>query len=102
VTDTATLPRRTAVLTCILAACTALLCAGMLTAAVLAPAPPLAVPFVVLAGTGLPIVAAWDLPPAVASLRGRPVPGSHAARVLAEFRRELDRLPTATGSRGEA
>ena len=100
-TDTAALPRRTAVLTCVLAACTALLCAAMVAAAVLAPAPPLAVPFVVLAGTGLPVVAAWDLPPAVAALRGRPVPGSQAAQVLAEFRRELDRLPT-TPQRHEA
>jgi hypothetical protein len=86
----ATESRRDAAVTCLIAGVTALICAAMLAAAVLAPAPPLVVPFIVVVGIGLPLMAAWDVPAAVDVLRGE-------ARLIAQFRRELDRLPETTG-----
>jgi hypothetical protein len=58
-------------------------CAGLITAAVLVPAPPVVVPLVVLVCVGGPIVSTLELARAVAVLRGP----------AAELRRELDRLP---------
>jgi hypothetical protein len=59
---------------------------GLLLAAVLVPAPAAVLPLVVLAGVGMPMVVAYELPPAVASLRAH-------RRLVAAMRRDLARLP---------
>jgi hypothetical protein len=59
-------------------------------AAVLAPAPAAALPVVVLVCVGLPMLAALELPGALAALSGR---AGRDAQVLARFRRSLDELP---------
>jgi hypothetical protein len=86
-------------LICSLAITTALLCAGLFIAAALIPAPPAVLPLAAVACIGCPILAAWDLPIAVAVLRaaaaerretwGQPLD----ARALVELRRSLERLP---------
>jgi hypothetical protein len=63
--------------------------AGLVAAAVLAPAPAPVLPAVIVLTIGMPMVAAWELPTVVRALR-------HAARhgrALAGLRRELDALP---------
>lgn len=77
--------RRQALLTLLFAATTALLCAGLLAAAALAPAPRAVLPLVILTGVGLPMVAALELPRALAAVR-------HADAV-GEMRRLLEALP---------
>jgi hypothetical protein len=89
--------RRQAILVCAFVVLTALVCAGLVSAAALAPAPPGVVPLVVAVCVCCPIVAAWELPVSVAVLRatGRP-DGTEAAldgRALAALRRRLDELP---------
>jgi hypothetical protein len=61
----------------------AVVCAGLITAAVLVPAPPAVVPLVVLVCVAGPIASALELARALADLR----------EPAAELRRELDRLP---------
>ncbi len=61
------------------------MCAG----AILAPAPPAAVPLVVMVCVGGPLFAAWEVPIALAALRTRRL-GGHALTML---RRSLDELP---------
>lgn len=61
------------------------LCAG----AILAPAPPAAVPLVIMVCIGCPLFAAWQVPIAVAALRARRLGG----QTLSRFRRSLDELP---------
>jgi peptidoglycan/LPS O-acetylase OafA/YrhL len=78
-------PRAHAWLQILFAAVTALGCAGLLTAAALAPAPPAVLPLVILTCIGFPMAAASELPPAIAELR--------ADRSLDRLRRSLDRLP---------
>jgi hypothetical protein len=80
--------RRQAALACGCAAVALLTCAGLVSAAALVPAPPVVVPFVVLVCVGCPMLAAWELPSAIAALRRRP-----EARAIASLRRKLDRLP---------
>ena len=75
--------RRQAGLACLSAALMALACAGLITAAVLVPAPPVVVPLLVLVCVAGPIVSTFELTRALAVLRGP----------AAELRRELDRLP---------
>jgi hypothetical protein len=66
--------------------------AGVCVASVLVPAPPGVLPLVVLACTGGPMFASWDLPPAIASLRAeRARRGARAA--VAKLRRNLEELP---------
>jgi hypothetical protein len=77
--------RQRAAAACVFAAITALVCAGLLSAAVLAPAPAAVVPFIVAVCIGCPVVAAWDLPASIAVLR--------SSRALVTLRRSLDRLP---------
>jgi hypothetical protein len=60
-------------------------CAG----AILAPAPPAAVPLVIMVCVGCPLFAAWQVPIAVAALRARRLSG----QALSMFRRSLDELP---------
>jgi hypothetical protein len=77
---------RQALLTCVLTATAAVACAGLLTAAALVPAPPAALPFLIAVCVGCPLLAAWELPGAVAVLwAGR--------STLRELRHRLDDLP---------
>ena len=54
---------------CLLAALTALLCAGLLGAAALVPAPPAVLPLVMAVCIGCPMGAAWELPISISVLR---------------------------------
>jgi hypothetical protein len=80
--------RRRAILLCVFAGAVALVCAGLVIAAALVPAPPAVLPFVVVVGIGVPMIVTLELPPAIATLRN--------ARVVSAFRRGLDRLPEAS------
>jgi len=79
-------------LTCALAAVTTLLCAGLMTAAVLVPAPLAALPLLVPVCLGLPVVAALEVPDAVFLLLAVRRAGL-SRRHLARLRRELEQLP---------
>jgi hypothetical protein len=88
-------PRRQAQLQVLFVALTALLCGGLLAAAALVPAPPAALPALLLTGIGLPMVAAVELPGALQVLRDR---RRHVPRPLDEGEVEalllrLDDLP---------
>jgi len=73
---------------------TLVICSGLLTAAVLVPAPPAVVPLIVAACIGCPMLAAVQLPALVAALRaGRMRRCAPAARLLADMRRYLRQLP---------
>jgi hypothetical protein len=90
--------RRQAVLLCVYVALTALMCAGLLSAAALVPAPPVVLPFLVVVGVGCPMVAACELPAAIAGLRATRRTGRERPRALDEgaletLRRQLDGLP---------
>jgi hypothetical protein len=71
---------------CCLAAVVVAAAVGLLLAAALAPAPATVLPLVVLAGVGMPMVVAYKLPPAVASLRAH-------RRLATAVRRDLAQLP---------
>lgn len=71
------------------AALTALISAGVCTAAILAPAPAAVVPLVVLICIGCPLFASWEVPVALASVRSERAAG----RALARLRRTLEQLP---------
>jgi hypothetical protein len=71
---------------CCLAAVVVAAAVGLLLAAALAPAPPAVLALVVLAGVGMPMVVAYKLPPAVASLRAH-------RRLATAVRRDLAQLP---------
>jgi hypothetical protein len=71
---------------CCLAAVIVAIAVGLLLAAALVPAPPTVLPFVVLVGVGMPMVAAYRLPPAVAWLRAH-------RRLASAVRRDLALLP---------
>lgn len=73
---------RHAVRVCVFAAITVLVSGGLLTAAVLAPAPAPVLPLVLLVCIGLPMGAGGELPAALRSLRARD-----------RLRRQLARLP---------
>jgi hypothetical protein len=86
--------RPQAVLTCTFVALTALMCAGLVTAAVLVPAPPVVVPLIVATCIGCPMLAALELPASIAALRtGRRSGRAPDARLLADMRRYLRQLP---------
>ena len=69
------------------------MCATLLTAAALVPAPPAVLPLLVIIGIGCPMVAAYELPRALAGLR-RPMRSRAVdSRALAALRRQLDALP---------
>jgi hypothetical protein len=93
--------RRRAIRLCVFAALTALMCAGLLTAAALVPAPTAVLPLLVVICIGCPMVAACELPSAIAGLRagrgGQRRAGRRPSRVdvraLAALRRELAQLP---------
>jgi hypothetical protein len=87
---------------------TVLLCAGLLSAAALVPAPPVALPFIIVICIGSPMVASWELRTSLAILRTSGVVRGRRddARVLAEMRRYLEQLPEtqhrSTAERGAA
>jgi len=80
---------------CATLALTVLVCAGLLLAAALVPAPPAVVPFVVVVCIGYPMAASWELRPALAMLRasGGLTRRRRNARLLAEMRAYLEELP---------
>jgi hypothetical protein len=71
---------------CCLAAVVVAAAVGLMLAAALAPAPLAVLPLVVLAGVGMPMVVAYELPPAVSSLRAH-------RRLVSAMRRDLAQLP---------
>jgi hypothetical protein len=83
---------RRSIAACAFAALTVLVSAALLTAAALVPAPPAAIPFLLVACIGGPMVAAWELPDAVAVLRRRRGHGRDA-RAHDTLLRELAALP---------
>jgi hypothetical protein len=86
--------RRRAILVCACVALTAGMCAALLSAAALVPAPPLILPFLVVICIGCPMVAACELPGAVAGLRAaRRAARALDPRALDTLRRQLDSLP---------
>ena len=77
------LSRRRAIHACVSVTVTALVCAGLLAAAALVPAPPLVLVLVIVVCIGCPMAAAYELARAVPALRDP----------AAELRRQLDSLP---------
>jgi hypothetical protein len=61
----------------------------LITAAILAPAPEAVVPFVVIISIGCPVLASWQVPQVVATLRAKRV----ATRALSQMHRGLAQLP---------
>ena len=82
-----------ALATCAFMALIAVVCAGLIGAAALVPAPPPALPFLVAVCIGCPMLAAWQASPSVALLRQRWTRSQLDERAVVELRRELDRLP---------
>ena len=73
----------------IVAVITILVSIALCAAAILVPAPPAAVPLVVMICVGGPLFASWEVPMALAGLRAR-----RAGRdALSMLRRGLDQLP---------
>ena len=81
--------RRHAIVVCIAAAATVVVCAGLLSAAVLMAAPAAVLPFVIAICVGCPMLAACELPAAVAVLSHRRA----AFSAVEEMRRQLERIP---------
>jgi hypothetical protein len=79
--------RGQAIARCIHAAAIALGCGSILIAAMLAPAPTPVLPFVVVVCIGYPMLAALELPTALAVVAATRRPA------VGKLRRELDRLP---------
>lgn len=77
---------------CVFVAATALVCAGLLAAAALVPAPPVVLPFIALVCIGSSMVAGHELPVAIAGLR-RTLPRALDHEALDALRRQLDQLP---------
>jgi hypothetical protein len=71
---------------CCFAAVVVAAAVGLLLAAALTPAPAAVLPLVVLVGVGMPMVVAYELPPAIASLRAN-------RRLTTAVRRDLAQLP---------
>jgi hypothetical protein len=88
--------RRHAVRLCIAAAVTAVTCAVLLLAVALAPAPPGILAFAVAVCIVCPMLAAWELPRAVAGLRHHRTVISENARAITELRAGLAQLPETT------
>jgi hypothetical protein len=83
---------RRSVAACAFAAATVFVAAALLIAAALVPAPPPAIPFLVIACILCPMAAACELPDALAVLRRERRHG-HDARAHEILRRQLDALP---------
>ncbi len=80
--------RRRALLICLTSLLTGLVCAGLLSVAVLARAPAAALPFIATVCVGAPVFAAWELPWAVGVLRG-----ARGTAAVDDLRRQLAQLP---------
>ena len=78
---------------CVAAVVTGLTCAGLLCAAALAPAPAGLIPFVAAVCVAVPMLAAWELPRAMAGLRHHRARVNDNARAVAELRAGLAKLP---------
>jgi hypothetical protein len=78
---------------CAFVVMTALMCAGLLSAAALVPAPPVMLPFIIAICIGGPMFAARELRPSVAVLRAHRGVRSRDVRALRQMRRYLDALP---------
>src|SRR5205807_446544 len=78
--------RRQAIATFTFAALVAVTCAGLFSAAVLVPAPPVVLPLVALVCIGAPMIAGLELPAAYAVLR-------EESDAVASLRRGLAQLP---------
>ncbi len=86
--------RAQVILTCAFVALTAVICSGLMTAAVLVPAPPAVLPLIVATCIGCPMLAALQLPALAVALRdGRTRGWALEARLLADMRRYLRQLP---------
>jgi hypothetical protein len=85
--------RRQAVVSCAFVALTAVMCAALLSAAALVPAPAPIVPFIVLVCIACPMAAACELPAAIAGLRRPRRPRPLEPGALDALRHELDALP---------
>jgi hypothetical protein len=83
---------RRAVIACLLVVATALMCAGLISAAALVPAPPAAIPAIVLTCVACPLVVASDFTAALAVLR-LDRRQRRDRRQLSRLLRELERLP---------
>jgi hypothetical protein len=84
---------REALATCVFALVTAAACAALMSAAALLPAPPAALPLLVMVCVGCPMLAGWQAAAALPVLRLRRPRRRLDERALVELRRELDRLP---------
>ena len=84
--------RRQAMATCIFTALSVAACAGLFTAATLAPAPLAVVPLLIAVCIGFPLMTAWSLPLAIAVLRTR-TPQAAGRKALAAMRNHLAQLP---------
>ena len=78
--------RREALLHCAFIAAVTIVCAGMLTAAALTPAPAPVLPFVVITCLGFAMAAASELPATLAALR-------HDTEAVDALLRQLEALP---------
>ncbi|MGZ4278844.1 MAG: hypothetical protein ACXVFN_23330 [Solirubrobacteraceae bacterium] len=85
--------RRQAIFACAFVVLAALASAGLVTAALLAKAPPAVVPLIAATCVGIPVLASWDLPAALAVLRAGAAERARDARAVAQLRRHLDGLP---------
>jgi hypothetical protein len=85
--------RRHAIAVCAFVALTALMCAGLLSAAALVPAPPSILPLLVVICIGCPMVAACELPGALAALRRPRRVHALDPGALDTLRRQLESLP---------
>jgi hypothetical protein len=88
----APLTRRRALGSCAFVALTVAMCAALLSAAALVPAPPAVLPLIVVVCIGCPMVAAWELPRAIAALRPPPARPLDA-RAVQTLHHQLDSLP---------
>lgn len=87
--------RRRALVVCACVTLIAVMCAGVVGAAVLVPAPPAVLPVLVVVCIGCPMAAACELPAAIAGLRRSRRSSAREVRALRALRRELDALPEA-------
>jgi hypothetical protein len=92
------MPDREVVAGCAFTAVTATLCAALLAAAALVPAPATVLPVVALVCIGSPMFAVWDLSRRIAALRAVDasavdVEPALDRRAIADLRRALARLP---------
>ena len=84
---------RQAITTCAFTLLSALICAGLMSAAALVPAPTQVLPFVIAVSIGYPMLAAWRSSSSFAVLRHRLPRRRLDERALGRLRHELARIP---------